>query len=193
MKAVNKMNLGQKIGVRVTRGNNDIVYTNNEDQIPLSGRFRFEQWRDGKLIADGVFPNAIKNAAKNSLFDTMFNLATQVSTGSWCIGIIDNASFSAEAAGDTIASHAGWIEFTGYSQANRVAWGQGAASGQAIVNASAAVFDITASSGTLYGIFVVSQNTKGGTTGLLWTTGGFPSVVPVVSGDQIKIIYQIAA
>ncbi len=182
------MNLKEVIGIVINR------FRKSEEKLPLQGIFkRVEHWRDGKLFQVYSFPNAIKNSAKNSLFDTMFNAASQVAAVNWCIGLIDNASFSAEAAADTMASHAGWIEFTGYSESTRVAWGQGSASGQAIVNSAAAVFDITASSATLYGIFVASQSTKGGTSGLLWTSGSFPSSVPVVSGDQIKIIYQISA
>jgi hypothetical protein len=96
------------------------------------------------------------------------------------------------AASDTMGSHAGWTEFTSYSQANRVAWGPGAAGSQSITNGTPATFDITGS-GTVKGIFVANQNTKGGTTGTLWATALFPSDVPVVNTDQLKVTYTVNA
>lgn len=161
-----------------------------EDNLNFKGRFpKVQHIRDGKVIAEYDFPNAVTNAGKDYILNAGFNGGTQV-TG-WVIGLLDNTSFSALAATDTMASHAGWIEFQGYSQANRVPWGQSASSGQSVSNGTPATFNITAV-GTVAGIFVVSQNTKGGTIGTLWTEGLFPAPVPVAIGDAFTITYQVA-
>ncbi len=160
--------------------------------LDFKGRWVAEKWRNGKLLLRDPFPNAIVNVGKNYILDTMFNNQTQIAQSSWCIGIIDNSGFTALAASDTMASHSGWTtENVAYSESTRVAWGQGSSSGQTVTNASAAVFDMTGTA-TLQGVFLTSNNTKSGTTGILWTEALFSSPIPVTSGDQIKISYSIA-
>jgi hypothetical protein len=156
------------------------------------GCWEFEHWRDGKCIGKYKFPNDIVNVGKNSIFNVYFNDATQIASGSWCTGLISAASYSALAAADTMASHSGWAEFTGYSQSNRPAWGQGSASSQSVTNSSPITFDIT-STGTVKGVFITTQNTKGGTTGTLWATALFAADVPVSNGDQLKATYTVSA
>ncbi|MEK6884223.1 MAG: hypothetical protein AABY22_31625, partial [Nanoarchaeota archaeon] len=94
------------------------------------------------------------------------------------------------------ASHAGWTEFTAYTQATRVAWGPGTAAAQSVTNATPAQFDINAS-GTVKGVFIVNNNTKGDSTSdavrKLWATALFSADVPVVNGDQLKITYTVSA
>lgn len=158
----------------------------------LKGKFKVEHFdKDGKLKGTYDFPNGITNVGKNDILGVYFFSGTQTATASWFIGLIDLASFSALAAGDTMASHAGWIEFTGYSEATRRAWGQGAPASQSITNASPATYSINAS-GTVKGIFVVTNSTKGGTTGILWTTALFSADVPVSNGDSLKVTYTLS-
>lgn len=158
----------------------------------LRGKFQIEH-RDADGNLKGVYdlPNGITNVGKNLLLDVMFYSGSQVATADWCIGLISLAGYSALAAGDTMASHAGWTEFTGYNEANRVAWGQGAASSQSTTNASPATFNITGS-GTVKGIFVTSEDTKSGTTGTLWSTALFAADVAVTNGDQLKVTYTVS-
>lgn len=163
------------------------------DSLDLSGYYPIvEHWRNGEKLAEYSFNNGITNVGKNYLFDAGFNSGTQVASGSWYISLIDSTGYSALAVTDTMASHGGWAEFTGYSQSTRVLWGQGASSGQTVTNGTPATFDINAP-GTLKGIFVTSGSAKSGTTGTLWSTGLFNADVPVASGDQFKITYAVAA
>lgn len=160
-------------------------------KMGLNGKWQLEHLRDGVVIGVQDFPNDITNQGKNSLFEVYFHDGTQIAAASWFIGLISLASYSALAAGDTMASHAGWTEFTGYSQATRVAWGPGAAASQSITNASPATFDVNAT-GTVKGIFVVSNSTKGGTTGTLWSTALFSADIPVASADQLRVTYTVS-
>lgn len=139
---------------------------------------------------EGDFHNDITNIGKNTLLDSFFR--NQAPPAVWYFGLVDNASWTAFAAGDTMSSHAGWIEFTSYSDSTRVAWTTVAAASQAITNSSVSTFNINGS-GTLKGIFVTSVSTKSGTTGTLWSTAAFTTTVPVSSGDQLKITYTVNA
>jgi hypothetical protein len=161
-------------------------------KMKFFGQVGYEHIRGGKILIPKMWvPNGITNIGRDTILNTMFNSLTQTAQSSWCIGIIDNASFTALAGTDTMASHAGWIENSAYSEANRVQWGPGSSSGQTVTNATAATFDITGTA-TLQGVFLTSNNTISGTTGLLWTTALFASPIPVTNGDQIKISYSIA-
>jgi hypothetical protein len=161
-------------------------------QVGLSGKWGVDHYRAGEKIGHYDFPNDITNEGKNTLFEIMFHDGTQIANASWFIGLISNSGYSALAATDTMASHSGWTEFTGYSQSTRVAWGAGAAASQSITNASPATFDINAS-GTVKGIFVTSNSTKSGTTGKLWSTALFAADVPVTNGDQLRATYTVSA
>lgn len=158
----------------------------------LRGSVALEHWRGQRHLATYAAPNDITNEGKNTLFEIMFHDGTQIASSSWFLGLVSNSGFSAYAAADTMASHAGWTEFTGYSQANRVAWGPGAAASQSITNSSPATFDIN-SSGTVKGVFVTSNSTKSGTTGKLWATASFSADVPVSNGDQLRATYTVSA
>ena len=162
------------------------------DKLLLKGKYYVEHYRNGELLGKYEVFNDITNVGKNYIFDVMFNDGTQIANNSWFIGLINLTSFSALAAGDTMSSHSGWIEFTAYSQSNRVAWGSGAAASQSVTNATPATFDMNGS-GTVKGIFITSSNTKSGTTGTLWSTALFSADVPVVNGDQLKITYTLNA
>ena len=82
------------------------------------------------------------------------------------IGLTD--ALPTVAAGDTMASHAGWTEVTAYDEAARQAWGQGAASGGVTTNATAATFTASGTT-TVGGGFLTTVATKGGTTGTLFS------------------------
>jgi len=163
------------------------------DMLPLIGRFNpVEHWRGSELIAKYDVLNDITNEGKNKIFNVMFNTDTQIANSSWYIGLISASGFSALAPTDTMASHAGWTELTNYTQANRPAWGSVTSTAQSVTNSTPAQFDLNATA-TAKGLFVVSNNTKGGTSGVLWTTAQFSSDIPVVNGDQLKTTYTVNA
>lgn len=163
------------------------------DATKLKGRYVVEHYnKDGEFLGKYDVLNDIVNQGKNDLFDIMFNDGTQVANSAWVISLISLAGYSALSNADTMASHAGWTEFTDYTQSTRVAWGSDAAASQSVSNSSPATFDINAS-GTVKGIFVCTQNTKGGTSGRLWSTALFSADVPVSNGDQLRVTYTVSA
>lgn len=189
-----ELNFNQKTGIKMVRNRSYV------DLLNPKGLFHLKQYRLQKLIFEDTFPNGIVNVGKNKILDEMFYGATQIPAANWYIGLIDLTGYSALAAGDTMSSHSGWTEFTGYTESpdRRVAWGPGAASSQATTNATPATFDIT-SGGTVKGVFVCGDPTasnvytKGGTTGTLWATALFSADVAVSNGDQLKVTYTVSA
>jgi hypothetical protein len=162
-----------------------------KDTTNLKGKFHLEHFdAKGNLKQRIELPNGITNVGKNHALDVIFAAATQVAT--WYIGLIDNSGFTALAAADTMGSHAGWNEFTTYSEATRQEWDEDAAASQSITNSSPVTFSINGS-GTVKGIFVTSGSAKSGTTGTLWSTGLFSSNIAVVNGDSLKITYTVNA
>jgi hypothetical protein len=186
---VDALNRGLKAAILAIKGHTTREIVN---LLNLRGAVGLELWRDEKHIETFVAPNDITNEGKNQLFEIMFHDGTQIASSSWFLGLVSNSGFSAYAAADTMASHGGWTEFTGYTQSTRVAWGPGAAASQSITNSSPATFDINAT-GTVKGVFVTSNSTKGGTTGKLWATASFSADVPVSSGDQLRATYTVSA
>jgi len=175
------------------RDDTNVLHLEGNTQLDTRGRFVVEHFnKHGMKIGEYNFPNGITDVGKDLLLDVMFFGGSQVAAASWYIGLVDLSGYSALAAGDTMASHAGWNEFTSYSEATRVAWGPGASSSQSTTNASPATFNINGS-GTVKGVFIISNNTKSGSTGTLWATALFSADVPVSNGDQLKVTYTTSA
>lgn len=176
--------------------------------VDFRGRFQVEHYRNGLLLARHDFPNGIVNEGKDSIFDVYFDAATQITT--WYMLLIDNANFSALAAGDTYdnidQAGNGWDEFKDYtdpgngdSTVTRPVWSPDPASGQSISNGTQTNFDITGS-GTVKGLGIVgggaASNTKGdhASDGTLWATALFDQGdTAVVNGDQLKVTYTASA
>lgn len=158
----------------------------------MIGTYKVELIRDGKVIETREGKNTIMTVGKNSLLDVTFRAQSQITV--WYIGLVDNASFSAFSAADTMGSHAGWIENQDYSESTRVSWtgSLGAASAGSITNSTALTFTINANSKTIKGIFATSVSTKGGTTGTLWNGVAFSSTIAVNSGDLLKVTYTVS-
>lgn len=121
------------------------------------------KWRDS-------FHNLVVNAGLNDVLDKYFKGSSY--TAAFYVGL--TAGTPSFAAGDTLSSHGGWTEVTAYDEANRPALTLGSVSGQSVDNsASKAAFTISSDSTTLGGAFIATNNTKGGTTGILYGGGAF--------------------
>lgn len=145
--------------------------------------------RNGEVIGVYKTLNGITNEGINNLLDVHFGAEAQITD--WYMGLVNNSGFSAFADTDTMNSHSGWSEFTTYNESDRPAWAPSSASNRSISNSSSVDFSITGS-GTIKGIFVVSDDTKSGTSGTLWATAAFASNVAVINGDVLKVTYTVS-
>lgn len=141
-----------------------------------------------RLYWEDVAHNLIVNVGLTYMEGVAFLTTTQIALSSWFCGI--TATAPTVAAADTMASHGGWTENQTYSQATRPAWsGVAGAAGASTNAASPAVFSANGTS-TAGGCFMVSNSTKGGTTGTLASavafTGGDRSLL---NGDTLNVTY----
>lgn len=142
---------------------------------------------EAKWSDTAIARNLVTTPGKNDLADKYF--AGSAYTAAWYIGLIDLTSYTAVAATDTMASHAGWVESSAYSQANRptTAWAAASAGSKAL--SAALTYSINATV-TIKGCFLTSNNTKGGTTGVLYSAGLFTGGDKALSnGDTLSVSY----
>jgi hypothetical protein len=118
-------------------------------------------------------------------------------TAAWYIGLYGAAASNNPVAGDTAASHAGFTEIVPYSNATRPACTFGtpttANPSVATNSASPAAFNINATA-TVGGAFLISNNTKSGTSGILFSASDFtsPGDRTVASGDTLNVTYTFS-
>jgi len=155
--------------------------------MKLKGRFDIEIFsKEGVLLKTLTIPNGIVNEGKDHILDTQFHGGTPVDP--WYIGLIDNSGGPVLNAADTLASHAGWAEFTNYV-GNRKEWDEAAASGQVMSSANPAVFTLSGD-GDIAGIFIASVST--GSAGVLWSTAIFEGgVESLLNGAVLKVNYTL--
>lgn len=151
--------------------------------------------KDGNLKWEDAAPNLVVNGGLQDMNAKYFTGSAY--TAAWYIGIYGAAASNNPAASDTMSSHAGWTEVTNYSQATRPACTFGtpttANPSVATNSASPATFSINATT-TVGGAFLTSNNTKGGTTGTLYSAADFssPGDRSVVSGDTLSVTYTLS-
>lgn len=145
---------------------------------------------NGQTRWEDDFHNLVTNVGLKDVNDTYFTGSAY--TAAWYIGLV-NAT-ATYAAGDTAASHGGWTENTSYSQAARptLAFGASTTANPSVITASAATFSITGTA-TIGGAFVISNSTKGGTTGILFSEGNFTGgSKSVANGDTLNVTYSLS-
>lgn len=174
-----------------------ICNVNDAEQMDQRGSYTVECYdADGNLKWVDNYKNLFVNVGKADVLDKYFKGSAY--TAAHYLGLVDGASAPTYNAADTSSSHAGWTESTAYSNANRVtaAWGTATSSGGGAGSAgtgalvsSAAVFNINATA-TIAGTFLITNNTKGGTTGTLVSAGSFSGGNrAVVNGDTLNVTY----
>jgi hypothetical protein len=172
---------------------------------------------DGHAKAGGVYSIECRDSEGNLKWaEELHNLVVNVGlqdmnakyfsgssyTATWFLGLINGpGSGTSILAADTALTHSGWTENVGYSNANRptATFGTATTAMPSVISNSAgsggtvATFNINATS-TIAGAFLISNNTKSGTTGTLFSASDFtsPGDRSVVSGDTLNVTYQFS-
>lgn len=148
---------------------------------------------DGNLKWEDSFPNRVVNVGLQDINSKYFTGVTY--TASWYLGLVSGPGGSnTYAATDTLASHAGWTEATGYSSATRpsITFGSATAANPSVISSSSAASFTMNASATIAGAFLTNANT--GTSGLLFSVGNFSAGDrSVVSGDTLLVTYTFFA
>lgn len=146
--------------------------------------------KHGRLKWETFDRNIIVNTGLDDILDKYYKGSSY--TASHFVGLTDGTP--TVAAGDTMASHAGWTEITAYSESVRQTLTLGTVASQSVDNsASKASYSINGTA-TIGGFFLTTNNTKGGTTGTLIGavafTGGDKSVA---NGDTLNVTATLTA
>lgn len=157
------------------------------NELNLRGRFDIQLVENNKLVSSLSVNNGITTAGKNAILDGAFR--NQTTYANWYIGLITNTGFVAVAASDTMSLHAGWTEYTSYDESARPAWSMNAAATGSLTPSAAGVFNPNGNA-DLIGVFVASDNSKGGTAGLLWSTATF-AVQSVTVDTEFRVNYTL--
>jgi hypothetical protein len=151
--------------------------------------------KDGNLKWEDETLNLVVNVGLQDMNAKYFTGSAY--TAAWYIGLYGAGASNTPAAGDTMSSHAGWTEVVAYSQATRPACTFGvpttANPSVATNSASPATFTINGTT-TVGGAFLVSNSTKGGSTGTLYSAADFssPGDRSVVLNDTLSVTYTLS-
>lgn len=151
--------------------------------------------KDGNLKWEEKAPNLVVNVGLQYMAESALGNGTQITT--WYLGLYGAAASNDPAASDTMASHAGWTEVTDYSEGVRqtAVFATATTADPSVItnSASAAVFTMSGST-TVGGAFLTSDDTKGGTSGTLFSAADFqsPGDRAVVSGDVLNVTYTFS-
>lgn len=151
--------------------------------------------KDGKLKWEEKFHNLVVNVGLQDLNSQYFKGSSWTPT--WYLGLIDGTTAPTYAAGDTLASHAGWSELSGgtvYTGTRKaVTFGTATTADPSVISnsASPSVFAIIATA-TVAGAFLASVST--GTSGTLFSEGNFTGGNKLVAnGDTVNVTYTFSA
>jgi hypothetical protein len=150
--------------------------------------------KDGVLKWEDQMHNLVVNVGLQDMNTKYFTGSTY--TAAFFLGLVTGpGSGTTYAAADTLASHAGWTEFTDYSGARKtVTFGTATTADPSVIGngASPAQFNITGAGGTVAGAFLC--NVDSGTSGLLFSEADFqsPGDRVVVSGDTLNVTYTFS-
>jgi hypothetical protein len=143
-----------------------------------------------ELLWSVDFPNGITDEGIHHALDRFTDITGPEPTlAPWHAGLIDNASFTGVDTSDTMASHTGWIENQDFSESVRQQLNFSAAATRTISDSVS--FSINATV-TIRGLFVTSDNTKGGTSGTLFSTALFATPPSLVSGNSLTANYSLS-
>jgi hypothetical protein len=188
--SVEKAKAGESIAAGLVAG------TQSGEAAKATGKYTVECFdKDGNLKWKAETPNLVVNVGLQYMAGSALTSTTQITT--WYLGLYGAGSSNTPAAGDTMSSHIGWTEDTTYSNANRPTATLAAATNanpSVVTNsASPATFNINGTT-TIGGAFLTSSNTKGGTTGTLFSAADFqaPGDRSVVNGDTLNVTYTFS-
>lgn len=178
------------VSLTANKGSTESVGAGGVYTVTCVGADGVEKWSD-------TFHNLVVNEGLQDMNSKYFKGSGY--TAAWYLGLVSGATSPSYAAGDTLASHAGWTELvpgTAYT-GNRIAVVFNAASptlaDPSVVSNSVApsVFPMLVNSTVVAGAFLTTAAT--GTSGILFSAGSFTGGNKTVdSGDTLNVTYTFS-
>lgn len=149
--------------------------------------------KDGNVKWEDSMHNLVVNEGLADMNTKYFKGSAY--TAAFFLGLVTGpGSGTTYAAADTLASHAGWTEFTNYSGSRKaVTFGTATTANPSVLATSSAVsFTISGAGGTVAGAFLCTVSS--GTSGVLFSEADFqsPGDRVVVSGDTLNVTYTFS-
>jgi hypothetical protein len=150
--------------------------------------------KDGNVKWEDSTHNLVVNEGLQSMNAQYFKGSAY--TAAFFLGLVTGpGSGTTYAAADTLASHAGWTEFSNYSGARKaVTFGTATTADPSVIDNSASVsqFTISGAGGTVAGAFLCTVSS--GTSGVLFSEADFqsPGDRVVVAGDTLNVTYTFS-
>jgi hypothetical protein len=170
-----------------------VATTGASEAVKGGGMFRVEcHDAQGQVKWSVEKHNLVVNVGLQDMVSKYFTDSAY--TAAWYVGIYGAGASNNPAAGDTMASHAGWAEVVAYSQSTRPAavFGTATTANPSVITNSAAPAAFSINGTTVVGgAFLTSNSTKSGTAGVLFSAADFasPGDRSVVSGDTLSVTY----
>lgn len=160
----------------------------------------------GNIKWEEQAPNLVNQIGKELMLDTLLSGVSYTVTGPF-LGLIATTSPTFGTGSDTMASHAGWTEFTNYTVGGSpvrgtAVFGAASSTGSTPANvttctASAITYTITGGGGNVTGCFLVTGSgasaTQSNTGGVLYSAGAFGVPKAVTAGDTVSVTYSTTA
>ena len=148
---------------------------------------------DGQFKWSDTFHNLVVNEGLQNMNQTFFKGSGY--TAAWYLGLVTGpGSGTTYAAGNTLATHAGWTENTAYTGNRKaVTFGTATTADPSVIDNSAAPssFTMNANAQVIAGAFLCSVAT--GTSGVLFSAGDFTGGDKTVdSGDTLAVTYTFS-
>lgn len=171
-----------------------MIENQNSGLLKAKGSYIFQHVRDGQVIDEWREDNLVVDEGINHLLDV--GLSNGTANPTWYVGLYKNNY--TPIAGNVMATFGGAgvanEVTTEYSESTRPTWVEAGAVSKSITNtASPAAFTFTPASTSVYGAFLTSVNTKGGTTGVLFSAVKFSAVRTMLATDVLNVVYTVNA
>ena len=171
-----------------------VAGTRSGEELTALGRFKVQCFdKDGKLKWEDENHNLVVSGGLQYMAGVALTSTTQITA--WYVGLYGAGASNTPAAGDTMASHAGWTEVAPYA-GNRPSITFVAATNatpSVVTNSVVVAYTINATA-TVGGAFLTSSNTRGGTAGTLFSAADFsaPGDRSVALGDTLNVTYTLS-
>lgn len=164
-------------------------FDNGDQNFKVGGVFGIQHIRNGEVIAEEAYPNLVVNEGLDYILDAALSGGSQTTT--FYIGIYKNnytpiaSNVMATFAGSGVANEIS----AEIDESVRQTWTDAGVSSRSVTNsASPAVFTANATV-AVYGAFLSTNNTLGGTTGKLVAATKFASVRNLLDTDTLNVTY----
>ena len=190
--------LDETIGADVTVGGQAMSGGNTSVAFAVKNTYFVECFdKNGFLKWTDIAENIVVNTGLDDILDKYLKGSTY--TAAHYVGLTDGTPTTA--AGDTMASHAGWTEVTNYVASSpnvRPTLTLGTVASQSVDNsaskASFVISIVSPDSTTLGGAFLSTDSTIGGSSGTLYSVAAFTAGDKVLnSGDTLNVTVTCTA